>query len=286
MSIKVVFQSGETSATGRGLFQWDYGQILEIVSSDIGSEITEVHFACSGMTEAIVRPCSFSNGTGTVTIPDQCLEQSSEITAWVYRIEGTQGHTIGVISLPVTARTRPSVAREIPQDFSNRYTELITEINEAVDNLEQGNITAKNATQATNATYAVSAGNAASASYSSSSGRANKAGEISTSALFDVTANIDGEEIQNYKITIPGLYVVECGHLSGGGKVSGIISVSDLTQSTKGSFLTLNMPWDEDAYLSWQIHYDNINGIHVYDNDGSYVGICTVYRVAEYIPAD
>lgn len=165
MSLKVTFPAGSNSETVRGLYQWDYGQVLEIESADIGSEIVEVHFACSNMSEAIVRSCAFSDGVGNVTIPDACLEQSTPVTAWIYQISGTQGHTSKTIILPITARTRPSVSRDIPIEVSDRYTELITEVNEAVEALENGSVTVAKATDATNANYAASAGNAATANF-------------------------------------------------------------------------------------------------------------------------
>ena len=175
MSIKVSIPMGQDMVSVTGLHQWDYGQVLEIESPDIGSEIVEVHFACVNMTEAVVRSCSFSNGVGTVTIPDQCLEQTTTVTAWIYRVVGTEGHTIKTITLPIMARTRPSKVREIPHEFSDKYTELITEINEAVDNLENGNITVAHATLADRATEATTAGNAQSANYATSALRAEVA---------------------------------------------------------------------------------------------------------------
>ena len=192
MSFKVVLPTDQNSVTVNGLYQWDYGQVLEIESVDIGSEIAEVHFACENMSEAIVRSCSFSNGVGTVTIPDQCLEQSSPVYAWIYRISGTAGHTWKPIVLPITPRTRPSIAREIPQDIADKYTELITEVNEAVENLESGNITADKAKNATNATYATSAGNAASASHAMSADTATYASGARTSSNYDYT--VDGDK--------------------------------------------------------------------------------------------
>lgn len=166
MALKASFPQGTDLITVSGLFQWDYGQALEIESSDIGSEIVEVHFASSNMIEAIVRSCSFSNGVGTVIIPDTCLEQSKTISAWVYQISGTQGHTTKTILLPITERTRPSIAPDIPAVVYDKYTELITSINEAVDALEKGTVTAAKATDAVNANYAGSAANAASANFS------------------------------------------------------------------------------------------------------------------------
>lgn len=175
MSFKVVLPTDRNTVTVSGLYQWDYGQELEIEAVSIGSEIVEVHFACAGMSEAIVRSCSFSNGVGTVTIPDGCLEQASTITAWIYRISGSTGHTWKTITLPVTARTRPSIARELPQDIADKYTELITEVNEAVENLESGNVTAANAKLAEEALRAGIAGNAENANHAISADSATTA---------------------------------------------------------------------------------------------------------------
>ena len=172
MAIKVNFTNGAPTATASGLYQWDYGQTLEIECAELGSEIMEVHFACRGMSEAIVRSCSFSNGVGTVTIPDQCLEQAEPITAWVYSISGTQGHTVKTITLPIIARTRPSVSRDVPMEYINLYGEALDEINEAINNLENGNITAANAKHANTANSANTATNAGSASYATSAGSA------------------------------------------------------------------------------------------------------------------
>ena len=180
MTIKATFLKGANTITVNGLYQWDYGRVLEIECEDIGSEIAEVHFACHNMSVAVVRSCTFADGVGSVKIPDTCLEQTTPITAWIYRINGTEGHTFKTINLPVIARTRPAMGKDIPQEISNKYTELLTEVNEAVDALENGNVTAKRATNAENADYATTAGNASSAGYATSAGSANTAGRAET----------------------------------------------------------------------------------------------------------
>ncbi len=205
MAIKVVFPADSHTATVQGLFQWDYGQVLEIEAADMGNEIVEVHFACTNMSEAIVRPCSFSNGIGTVTIPDQCLEQASTITAWVYKIVGTEGHTVKTITLPITARTRPSVARDIPQEVSNRYTELITEVNEAVDDLEKGKITVAKAINADTAARATTAGNASSANYATSAGSAATATKAYQNEKGKSLSNILSCAVDGYTLYDRGL---------------------------------------------------------------------------------
>ena len=163
MAIKVNIPSGQNAVTISGLYQWDYGQVLEIESIDLGTMIGEVHFACSSMSEAIVVSCNFTNGVGTVTIPDECLEQPSTITAWVYEIAGTQGRTRKAITIPVTARTRPSAGHDIPTEITDQYTQLITNVNETIDKLENGQIAVKKAETATNAASATTAGNASTA---------------------------------------------------------------------------------------------------------------------------
>lgn len=172
MAIKVTLSAGITSAKTTSLFQWDYGQQLEIVSDDL-PPIVEVHFACKGMSEAVVVPCSITDGTGIVTIPDSCLEQSTDITAWVYSIEGTQGKTVKTITIPIVARIRPGRSETIPQGFSDQYTELISQINDAIGDLKDGSVTVKKAETADLATKAASATNASFANTANTANTAN-----------------------------------------------------------------------------------------------------------------
>ena len=173
MAIKVLILENQREVTVTGLYQWDYGQVIEIECVEFGSEIMEVHFACQGMTEALVRPCSFANGVGTVTIPDRCLEQSGSITAWVYEINGTQGHTVKTIILPVVARTRPSKSKDMPPEYIDKYAEALTEINEAINALEEGNVAVAKAEKADEAAHATTADSAKNASYATSAGTAS-----------------------------------------------------------------------------------------------------------------
>ena len=102
MAIKALFPVGTTFITLDALYQWDYGQLLEIEAASLPS-IIEVHFACPSMTEAVVHTCSAINGIATVAIPDRCLEQTHEITAWVYEIDGSAGRTRYSIKIPIIA---------------------------------------------------------------------------------------------------------------------------------------------------------------------------------------
>lgn len=235
MAIKALFPSGQDHITVSGLYQWDYGQVLEIDSIDMGSVVVEVHFACANMSEAIVRPCTLSVGVGTVTIPDDCLEQSSPITAWVYEIEGTRGKTRKVITLPVIARTRPSVARDIPQEISNRYTELITEVNEAVNALESGNVVAKKAENASVADRAVSAGNASSANYAVSAGNAESA--IKANSLVKTLVSEKSNGSGSVPISFAGIYAVEYAQNDGSDRISTLFYIPTLDRDAYGEYV-------------------------------------------------
>lgn len=180
MAVKVSFSQGQTEAKADALHQWDYGQQLEIEASDLPTAF-EVHFACHGMNEAIIHSCTAAGGVATVAIPNRCLEQSNNITAWVYAISGSTGTTIKTITIPVISRTRPSRSNEIPQEITDRYTELITEVEEAVGKITSGNVMVATAAKATSADRAAWAENASTAAHAESATYATSAG-VATSA--------------------------------------------------------------------------------------------------------
>ena len=226
MSVRAKFTTGATSVTTKALHQWDYGQQLEIEAVDLPT-IIEVHFACGGMTEAIVTSCSVADGLGVVTIPNSCLEQSSQITAWVYEISGNHGETTKTITIPIAQRIRPGRTDEVPQEISDKYTQLIEQINDAVGALADGTVITKQAESANNAKYAASAGNASSAAYATSAGNAanaTNADKANTATAADkatlLTPGIllgegtaeegeDAPEYVPYEITAPGGYMFE-----------------------------------------------------------------------------
>lgn len=190
MAIKIEFLAGQTEKKASPLYQWDYGQTLEIESLDL-PPLIEVHFACPNMKEAIVHPCSVSNGVASVTIPNRCLEQADTITAWVYEINGTTGCTTKTILIPVVARTRPGRNEEIPQDVSDKYTELITEVNEAVGSITSGDLMVGRAAHATSADRAAEAHMAHTTPYAESAAFATGAGvaNSATNATNDALGN-------------------------------------------------------------------------------------------------
>lgn len=234
MSLKIVFPADRASVTSSSLYQWDYGQILQIESADL-LPIVEVHFACIGMTEAIVRPCAVNNGLATVAIPDICLEHAGTIMAWVFEINGTEGMTRKTITIPVISRVKPSPGGDIPTAVYDRYTELVTEINEAVTALTAGNVTvvqAKNANYATEAGHATTANSATTAQHADTADTANTATNANRAVGSDYAGELTIYSEKNYGagISRTGLFLVTY-TTSQGAIVSDLIFIDKLNQA-------------------------------------------------------
>lgn len=204
--ILAAFPTGVANITVNGLHQWDYGQQLKIKASDLPALI-EVHFACVGMDEAIVRPCSMVGGEGTVAIPDKCLEQTSPIHAWIYEINGTTGATTKTIVLNILERTRPQTGEDIPVEISNQYTEAVTAMNEAVEAVESAVAEAVESAVSEAVGKAVTAVDEAVGKAVEDLESGKTIVENSNYALEAITAEkLDPDTITN-NITKPGLYV-------------------------------------------------------------------------------
>lgn len=278
MAIKVNIPYGENSATVSGLYQWDYGRVLEIEAVDLGTMIGEVHFACQPMSEAIVVPCSFTDGVGTVTIPNECLEQSSTISAWIYEIAGTQGRTRKVITIHITARTRPSAGHDIPAEISDKYTELITEVNGAVEDLKTGEIVAKKATTAETATSATTAGNASTANYAVSAASAEHADGATV-----VKPRLVEDKLSETtcRITSVGMYVVVFSTLAG--NHSSLVAIPDLETESRGAQCTCAPPTGTTADTDNAMPYYSAGYLRVYHSKATNYNlpILSVYKISD-----
>ncbi|MBO7183970.1 MAG: hypothetical protein J6V49_07540 [Bacteroidales bacterium] len=278
MAIKALFLSGNHEVLTDSLYQWDYGQELEIEAVDLGSGEVEIHFACQNMTEAIVRPCYLTDGIGVVTIPDDCLEQSSLITAWVYEIAGTQGRTRKVVKIPVIARTRPHIGRDIPTEICDKYTELITEVNTAIGDLKNGNIVVKSATTAERANSATTAGNASTANYAVSAASA----EHANGATVVKPQSVDDKVSETtYKITSAGMYVVVFSTLAG--NHSAFVAIPDLEQESRGTQGTCAPPTGTIADTDTAMPYYSSGYLRIYHPKASNttLPILSVYRISD-----
>lgn len=133
--IEAVFTDEINSVTVPGLTQWDYGQELRIKGLTLPSEF-QVHFACKRLDKALVRNGTFSDGVGSVMIPDKMLQQDTDLTAWVYVANDKEGETLNAIYLPIKTRTRPSDYISPPDDQHEELIDLAEEIIKIMERFE------------------------------------------------------------------------------------------------------------------------------------------------------
>lgn len=195
MSIKATFPEGVAEVVAHGLTQWDYGQTLEIRDATLPA-LYEVHFACEGMTDAVVRVCEAPNGVASAVIPDRCLEQTTPVVAWIYEIDDTNksGQTTRTIVLPIKARTKPQPAGSVPEEIGDKYTEAVTIFAELIKSYTEQSYAsqagyADTAGTAHEATHAATADKATSADHATEAGWAQTAGGAQTCAQADFAAS-------------------------------------------------------------------------------------------------
>lgn len=141
---RVVFREGENTVRVTGLWQWDYGQILEIHGLDLPPAV-EVHFAEKGSREeATVRIGTTADKVTTVPIPEKYLERFGEMQAYIYVSNEEYGQTEYQIVATVKARQKPE-AHERPED-AELFREAIAAVNASAKRAEEA---VKNAQEAT-----------------------------------------------------------------------------------------------------------------------------------------
>lgn len=123
------------NGTGRcktaSLYQWDYGQRLQIKNVDLPSAY-EVQFSDSFHGNAITQ---IGNADG-VSIPDILLVTGKTIYAWLYIHDSeSDGSTELMIVMPVIARAKPHNAEPTPVQ-QDAITEAIAALNQAVEDAE------------------------------------------------------------------------------------------------------------------------------------------------------
>lgn len=263
MAIKAVIPAGQTVVTVNGLHQWDYGQTLE-VHDDTLPALVEIHFACAGMDEAVVRPCATVNGVASAVIPDQCLAQITPIAAWVYGVEEASGQTLRTIVLQVTPRVRPATSASVPVKIANQYTELIAEVNRQITALGDGSVVvaralaadyaaeASVARTATNANHAKTADSAASAETAGHAETAGSTESAERATVLSPTHSFPG--VTDAYISLPGIYAVMYYHRDAGVYFSDIIGVSNIERYTS-SRCTYYAP-DEDGQGGHLMHME------------------------------
>ena len=119
---------GLREVTTAPLWQWDYGQILQITGLDL-PQAFEVHFSNSRKSGETITQIGTDN---QVTIPDMYLTSGADIYAFIFLHDGlTDGETEYVIKIPVRERPEPSDIAPTPEQ-QDAITEAIAALNTGV----------------------------------------------------------------------------------------------------------------------------------------------------------
>ena len=134
--IEVNIPAGVDKVTTEPLYQWDYGQVLQI-TGDIPSAC-QVHFCNRECEKTIVRVASLVDvGTIQVAIPDALLECKWPINAFIYICGEDSGYTIKHIHIPVRERKQPEdYIDPIPEDVQTELETMIANINDSLEKIE------------------------------------------------------------------------------------------------------------------------------------------------------
>ena len=114
------------------LYQWDYGQILQITGLDL-PEAYQVHFSNQRESGTTITMIGEASG---VQIPDNLLQTGENVYAWIFLHSGDDdGETEYQIKIPVLLRPQPS-DEEPTQTQQSAIDQAITALNNAVDAAE------------------------------------------------------------------------------------------------------------------------------------------------------
>ena len=193
---------GLREVTTAPLWQYDYGQILQITGLDL-PQAFEVHFSNSRKSGETVTQIGTN---GAVTIPDMYLTSGADIYAFVFLHDGlTDGETEYVIKIPVRERPEPSDIEPTPEQ-QDVITEAIAVLNDAVEQTGEdkaataalaeaaaaSSLVATEAAQSAQGS-ATSASSSASTASTAAATATTKAGEAATSAANAASAKTAAE---------------------------------------------------------------------------------------------
>lgn len=194
-------QFNEMLQRTRSIWQYDYGQVLKILSGGVVlPNFLEVHFSLSRENEkCITRIGTTVNGVTEVQIPNELLNTENKthdyfIYAFIYVSTEKYGNTKCEIIIPVKSRIKPENPSEEPLPEPNIFHETVEAVNAAADRAKMAEQSAKeSATEA--GKYAASASDSAVTAEKTKEDALRKVGEKKREAI---------EAIQNQEETSVG----------------------------------------------------------------------------------
>lgn len=138
--VQVTFTNDYKQATSNPVYQWDYGRELYIYGLKSSDATIQVHFSDRSCERTIVRLATFFPTDNVsnfeiyykVQIPDELLENSYPINAFIYMVDAESGQTTHYINIPVVARKKPAGFVSKPNETQTTILEQgLIAVNEA-----------------------------------------------------------------------------------------------------------------------------------------------------------
>lgn len=181
--VEAAFHGGRTVTT-RGLYQYDYGQLLTF--PDLVTPVSyQVQFCVIGDTETL----EVLGDESGVLIPDELLRRGVMITAYVFlHDEATDGETRYTIAIPVAKRPEMSDIEPTPEEV-REIDQLIAALNDGVTRSETAATEAEQsaAEASTSASEAAVSASTASNAATTATGAAERAAASEASAAVSAT---------------------------------------------------------------------------------------------------
>ena len=146
-----VFREGECYSRTSGVWQYDYGQILQIEGITLPATF-EVHFSDQDREgESLIQIGAVKGKTAQVQIPDSFLRKVAgdnySIYAFIYLTDTESGETKYKITIPVRARPKPNTDLVDTLEEKKLFREAIEEVNNAADRAEKASQEAKDSVE-------------------------------------------------------------------------------------------------------------------------------------------
>lgn len=142
--IEVNFNGENELAVTNSLYQYDYGQTLQITGLELPNNV-EIHFSLDSKAgESVTVIGSTVDNITTVDIPNDLLRNETAtkdyvIYVFIYVADENEGKTVKKIALHVKARPMPTDLEDLDDDQTRLLEQLITLIGGKADNLTYSN---------------------------------------------------------------------------------------------------------------------------------------------------
>lgn len=132
--VSAKFVPGQTAVIAYGLYQYDFGQKLQVEGLSL-PEVVEIHFeklsGCGGVAD--VQIGKFNGPILEVDIPDSLLLTTAALAVYIYYADKNVGETIRTVYLPILPREAPEP--DVPDDKLSLLREMIELLRSKADGI-------------------------------------------------------------------------------------------------------------------------------------------------------